>query len=81
MPGESRGHRGWIRAMHRADGGGRGIGRRGSHDPERTIGYPAEKLERFERIELNNLVYYERYDRTKQLVACFIICNLNLADS
>ena len=30
---------------------------------------PAERPERFERIELNNLVHYERYDRTKQLVA------------
>jgi nitroreductase len=34
-----------------------------------ALGYPAEKPERFERIELNNLVYYERYDRTKQLVS------------
>ena len=33
-----------------------------------ALGYPAERLERFERIELNNLVHYERYDRTKQLV-------------
>ncbi|MGI0042421.1 MAG: nitroreductase family protein [Nitrososphaeraceae archaeon] len=33
-----------------------------------ALGYPAEKPERFERIELNNLVHYERYDRTKQLV-------------
>jgi nitroreductase len=34
-----------------------------------ALGYPAEKPERFERIELNNLVHYERYDRTKQLVS------------
>jgi nitroreductase len=34
-----------------------------------ALGYPAERPERFERIELNNLVHYERYDRTKQLVA------------
>jgi nitroreductase len=34
-----------------------------------ALGYPAEKPERFERIELNNLVYYERYDRTKKLVS------------
>jgi nitroreductase len=27
-----------------------------------ALGYPAEKPERFERIELNNLVHYERYD-------------------
>ena len=33
------------------------------------LGYPAEKPERFERIELSNLVHYERYDRTKQLVS------------
>jgi hypothetical protein len=33
-----------------------------------ALGYPAEKPERFERIELNKLVHYERYDRTKQLV-------------
>jgi nitroreductase len=34
-----------------------------------ALGYPAETPERFERIELNNLVHYERYDRTKQLLA------------
>ena len=35
-----------------------------------ALGYPAEKPERFERIELNNLVHYERYnDRTKQVAA------------
>lgn len=34
-----------------------------------ALGYPAEKPERFERIELNNLVHYEKYDRTKQLVS------------
>jgi len=33
-----------------------------------ALGYPAEKPKRFERIELNKLVHYERYDRTKQLV-------------
>ena len=33
-----------------------------------ALGYPAEKPERFERIELNSLVHYEKYDRTKQLV-------------
>ena len=33
-----------------------------------ALGYPAEKPERFERIELNNLVHYEKYDRTKRLV-------------
>ena len=33
-----------------------------------ALGYPAEKPERLERIELNNLVHYERYDRTKQAV-------------
>jgi nitroreductase len=32
-----------------------------------TLGYPAEKPEKFERIGLDNLVHYERYDRTKQL--------------
>jgi nitroreductase len=31
-----------------------------------ALGYPAEKPERFERIELNNLVHYERYDRTNE---------------
>ena len=30
-----------------------------------ALGYPAEKPERFKRLELNNLVHYERYDRTK----------------
>ena len=34
-----------------------------------ALGYPAEKPGRFERIELNNLVHYEKYDRTKQLVS------------
>jgi nitroreductase len=34
-----------------------------------ALGYPAEKPERFERIELNSLVHYEKYDRTKQLVS------------
>jgi nitroreductase len=34
-----------------------------------ALGYPAEKPERFERKELNNLVHYERYDRTKQVTA------------
>lgn len=34
-----------------------------------ALGYPAEKPERFERIELNNLVHYEKYDRIKQLVS------------
>jgi nitroreductase len=34
-----------------------------------ALGYPAEKPERLERIELNNLVHYEKYDRTKQLVS------------
>jgi nitroreductase len=32
-----------------------------------ALGYPAEEPERFERIELNKLVHYERYDRTKQV--------------
>jgi nitroreductase len=31
-----------------------------------ALGYPAEKPERLERLELNNLVHYERYDRTKR---------------
>jgi nitroreductase len=31
-----------------------------------ALGYTAEKPERFERIELNDLIHYERYDRTKQ---------------
>jgi nitroreductase len=31
-----------------------------------ALGYPAEKPERFERIELNDLIHYKRYDRTKQ---------------
>jgi nitroreductase len=34
-----------------------------------ALGYSAEKPVRFERIELNNLVHYERYDRTKQLIS------------
>lgn len=33
-----------------------------------ALGYPAERPERFQRIELSNLVHYERYDRIKQLV-------------
>jgi nitroreductase len=33
-----------------------------------VLGYQAENPERFERIELNNLVHYEKYDRTKRLV-------------
>ncbi|MGH9925618.1 MAG: hypothetical protein ACRD5B_09595, partial [Nitrososphaeraceae archaeon] len=32
-----------------------------------ALGFPAEKPESFERIELSNLVHYERYDRTKQV--------------
>ena len=31
-----------------------------------TLGYPAEEPERLERIDMHNLVHYERYDRTKQ---------------
>jgi nitroreductase len=34
-----------------------------------ALGYPAEKPERFDRIELNNLVHYEKYDRRKQAAA------------
>jgi nitroreductase len=34
-----------------------------------ALGYPVEKPERLERIELSNLVHYERYDGTKQVVA------------
>ncbi len=34
-----------------------------------ALGYPAEKPERFEKIELSNLVHYERYDRTKRVAA------------
>ena|SRR5918995_1689611 len=34
-----------------------------------ALGYPAERPGRFERIELNNLVHYERYDRRKQAAA------------
>ena len=34
-----------------------------------ALGYPAEKPERFERIELNKLVHYERYDKAKRLVS------------
>jgi hypothetical protein len=30
-----------------------------------TLEYPAEKPERFEKIKLNKLVHYERYDRAK----------------
>src|ERR671919_1824763 len=33
-----------------------------------ALGYPAEKPERFDRIELNNLIHYEKYDRRKQSV-------------
>jgi nitroreductase len=32
-----------------------------------ALGHPAEMPERLERIELSNLVHYERYDRTKQV--------------
>jgi nitroreductase len=39
-----------------------------------ALGYPAEKPERFERIELDNLVHYEKYDRTKQLVIMHYMC-------
>ena len=31
-----------------------------------ALGYPAEKPEKFERIKLNDLIHYERYDRTKR---------------
>jgi nitroreductase len=31
-----------------------------------ALGYPAEKPEKFDRIELSNLVHYEKYDRIKQ---------------
>jgi nitroreductase len=31
-----------------------------------ALGHPAEKPEKFERIELNDLIHYERYDRTKR---------------
>jgi nitroreductase len=34
-----------------------------------ALGYPAEKPERFDRIELNNLIHYEKYDRKKQAAA------------
>lgn len=34
-----------------------------------ALEYPVERPERFERIELNNLVHYEKYDRIKQLVS------------
>jgi nitroreductase len=34
-----------------------------------ALGYPAEKPGPVERIKLNNLVHYERYDRTKQMTA------------
>jgi hypothetical protein len=34
-----------------------------------ALGYPAEKPERFERIEVKKLVHYERYDKTKRLVS------------
>ena len=34
-----------------------------------ALGYPAEKPGRFERIELNKTVHYERYERTKQPVS------------
>ena len=33
-----------------------------------ALGYPTETLERLERIELYNLVYYEGYVRIKQAV-------------
>jgi nitroreductase len=32
-----------------------------------ALGYPAEKPERLERIDIHNLIHYERYDRTKEL--------------
>jgi nitroreductase len=32
-----------------------------------TLGYPAEKLERIERIDMHKLIHYERYDRTIQV--------------
>lgn len=32
-----------------------------------ALGYSAEEPERYEKIELSNLVHYERYDRTKQV--------------
>jgi nitroreductase len=32
-----------------------------------ALGYPAERPERFERIELNNLVHYNTYYRTTQM--------------
>ena len=31
-----------------------------------ALGYSAEKPEKFERIKLNDLIHYERYDRTKR---------------
>jgi nitroreductase len=34
-----------------------------------ALGYPAEKPERFDRIELNNLIHYEKYDRRKKSAA------------
>ena len=34
-----------------------------------ALGYPAEKPERFGRIELNNLIHYEKYDRRNQASA------------
>jgi nitroreductase len=34
-----------------------------------ALGYPAERPERLERVGLNNLVHYERYNRTKQLMS------------
>src|SRR5918996_3120741 len=34
-----------------------------------ALGYPAEKPERFDRIELNSLIHYEKYDRRKQAAA------------
>src|ERR687891_2914122 len=34
-----------------------------------ALGYPAEKPERFDRIELNNLIHYEKYDRRKKSTA------------
>ena len=34
-----------------------------------ALGYPAEKPERFDRIELNSLIHYEKYDRKKQAAA------------
>ncbi|MGH9986622.1 MAG: nitroreductase family protein [Nitrososphaeraceae archaeon] len=34
-----------------------------------ALGYSAETPEKLGRIGLNNLIHYERYDRTKQLIS------------